>query len=56
MKLTVKQASLKLGVTVQRVRQLILKGKLPASRFGKSWVLESKDVEARIKAKENRPR
>lgn len=42
--LTTEQAAEKLGVSVARVRQLILAGRLPAEKFGRSHVIRVSDL------------
>ncbi len=42
--LTTKQAGKKLNVNASRVRQLILAGRLPAQKFGSSWMIYEKDL------------
>ncbi len=42
--LTTKQAGKKLNVNASRVRQLILAGRLPAQKFGSSWMIKEKDL------------
>lgn len=45
--LSVPQAAELLGVTRQRVLQLVESGALPAQRFGRMWVIPRDAVEAR---------
>jgi excisionase family DNA binding protein len=42
--LTTQQAAEKLGVTVSRVRQLVLDGRLPAEKFGRDLVIKESDL------------
>jgi excisionase family DNA binding protein len=42
--LTTQQAAEKLGVTVSRVRQLVLNGRLPAEKFGRDLVIKESDL------------
>lgn len=42
--LTTQQAAAKLGVTVSRVRQLVLNGRLPAEKFGRDLVIKESDL------------
>jgi excisionase family DNA binding protein len=42
--LTTKQAAGKLGVHDSRVRQVILEGKLKATKFGNAWVIDEQDL------------
>jgi excisionase family DNA binding protein len=51
--LTVKQAALRLGVTLKYVRDLLYESKLPgATKVGKRWVIPSPAVEARLKTRQ----
>jgi excisionase family DNA binding protein len=34
-----------LGIGRLRVRQLILKGRLPAEKFGRDWMIQERDLE-----------
>ena len=48
--ITVKQAAKLLGgISIQRVHALIRSGKLKAKRIGFFWVVDSKQVEERVK-------
>jgi len=40
---TIKAAKI-LGVNSSRIRQMILKGLLPAKKVGRDWVIEEKDL------------
>ena len=42
--LTTQQAASELGVTDSRIRQLILEGKLPAKKFGRSHMIRRGDL------------
>ncbi|HEY0320110.1 MAG TPA: helix-turn-helix domain-containing protein [Pyrinomonadaceae bacterium] len=42
--LTTEQAAAELGVSDSRVRQLILEGKLPAQKFGRSHMIKRSDL------------
>lgn len=42
--LTTQQAAERLGVTVSRVRQLVLEGRLPAEKFGRDLVIKESDL------------
>jgi DNA (cytosine-5)-methyltransferase 1 len=44
--LSVKEASISLGVSEQRVRTLLRSGALPGKQVGKSWIVDPADVEA----------
>jgi excisionase family DNA binding protein len=43
--LTTEEAAHRLGVTTARVRQMIIAGRLPAQRFGRSHVIVASDLE-----------
>ena len=42
--LTTKEAAKALGVNASRVRQLILSGRLPATKFGRDLAIREKDL------------
>ena len=42
--LTINEAARLLGISPQRVGQLIKVGKLPAFRWGRDWVIDAKDL------------
>lgn len=42
--LTTQQTAAELGVSASRVRQLIIEGKLPAQRFGRSHMIKRSDL------------
>ena len=50
--LTTQEAGKRLGISPLRVRQLILNGRLPASKFGRDWVIQEKDLK---KVRDRRP-
>jgi len=54
--LTTQQASKILNVNPSRVRQLILKGRLPAIKFGRDWVISKDDLAKVAHRKNGRPR
>jgi excisionase family DNA binding protein len=54
--LTTQQAAAELGVTDSRVRQLIIDGKLPAQRFGRSHMIRRKDLKGVVIGNRGRPR
>jgi excisionase family DNA binding protein len=54
--LTTDQAGKILGVTVRRVRALIEAGRLPASKFGKVWMINKKDLKKVAIRKPGRPK
>jgi excisionase family DNA binding protein len=51
-----KKASKLLGVNVQRVRQLIAAGRLPAQKVGRDWVIRERDLSKVADRKHGRPR
>jgi excisionase family DNA binding protein len=53
--LTVSEAAAKLGISGQRVRQLISAGSLPARRSSAGWLIKADDVLARDRRKRGRP-
>jgi excisionase family DNA binding protein len=53
--LTTQQAAEKLGVTVSRVRQLVLAGRLPAEKFGRDLVIKESDLKFVEDRKPGRP-
>jgi len=55
-RVTTKEAARILGVTDGRVRQMILKGQLPAKRFGRALTLARSDVESLRGRKSGRPK
>jgi excisionase family DNA binding protein len=54
--LTTQEAAAELGVTDSRVRQLILDGKLPALRFGRSHMIKRSDLKLVVIGNRGRPR
>lgn len=40
-----KEAASRLGISKQRVWQLIQSGKLPAQKVGRDWVIDEKDLD-----------
>jgi excisionase family DNA binding protein len=54
--LTTKEAAEHLGVTVARVRQMILAGRLPAQKFGRDLVISESDLKLVKDRKPGRPR
>ena len=51
-----KEASKQLNVNVQRVRQLIAAGRLPAQKIGRDWVIREKDLAKVAHRKHGRPK
>ena len=54
--LTVKQATQILKISDRRVRQLILDGRLPATKFANAWMIKKKDLEKVQDRKPGRPK
>ena len=54
--LTAAEAAEKLGVSVRRVQQLVKTGRLPASVFGGSLMIQEKDLALVAERKPGRPR
>lgn len=54
--LTTGEAAGRLGVTPARVRVLIREGRLPAQRFGRSHMIDEKDLQRVEDRKPGRPR
>ncbi len=50
------QAGKKLGISRIRVRQLINKGRLPAEKVGRDWVIKEKDLKKVMNRKPGRPK
>jgi len=42
--LTIAAAATRLGVDPSRVRLLVRKGRIPASRFGRAWMIAEADL------------
>ncbi len=53
--LTTNEVAKELGVHQSRIYALIESERLPATRFGKSWLIEAKDVELVRDRKVGRP-
>ena len=53
--LTVKQAAKILKVNDSRVRQFILEGRLPATKFANAWMIKEKDLAMIKDRKPGRP-
>jgi len=53
--LTTRAAAERLGVTVSRVRQLVLEGRLPAEKFGRDLVIKESDLKRVKDRKPGRP-
>jgi len=54
-RMTAQEAADELGVSSARIRQMVLKGQLPAERFGKSLVILDTDLERLRDRKPGRP-
>lgn len=54
--ITTAEAAKKLGVSVDRVQALIRDGRLPATRFGKAYAINEKDLVFVRTRKPGRPR
>ena len=54
--LTTSQAAARLGVSQARVRQLILAGRLPATRHGRDWSIRPDALKLVAVRKAGRPR
>jgi excisionase family DNA binding protein len=54
--LTSKQVAGVLGISQNRVLQLINKGRLPATKTGPIWIIRPKDLKAFVKRPGGRPR
>lgn len=54
--LTVKQAAERLGITVNRVQAMCRKGRLPARKFGREWMIKASDLKIVENRKAGRPR
>ena len=54
--LTTQEAAAELGVTDSRVRQLVLDGKLPARKFGRSHMIKRSDLKLVVTGNRGRPR
>lgn len=50
------EAARRLGITQARVRQLILAGRLPATRLGRDWAIEERQLSRVAVRKVGRPR
>jgi excisionase family DNA binding protein len=54
--LTTKEAGLLLNVTPARIRQFVMRGQLPASRFGRDLVIKRSDLDKLKDRKVGRPK
>jgi excisionase family DNA binding protein len=53
--LTTPEAAERLGITVARVQQLIWKGRLPAQKIGRDYVINEDDLKLVAERKPGRP-
>ena len=53
--LTTQEAAAELGITDSRVRQLIIDGKLPAQKFGRSHMIKRSDLKNVVIGNRGRP-
>jgi excisionase family DNA binding protein len=54
--LTTKQAAERLGITPRRVQALVTAGKLPASKFGRDYMIKESDLKLVEDRKVGRPK
>ena len=54
--LTTKEAAEKLGVSLRRVQAMIEAGRLPATKFGRDYMIREKDLKLVEDRKVGRPR
>jgi excisionase family DNA binding protein len=54
--LTTKQAAKKLGITPRRVQALVTAGRLPATKFGRDYMIKEKDLKLVEDRKVGRPK
>ncbi len=54
--LTAKQAGKILGVNASRIRQFILEGRLPATKFANAWMIKEQDLKKVQERKPGRPK
>ena len=53
--MTTREAGKRLGINDSRVRQLIIEGRLPATKFGNAWMIQEKDLKKVANRKPGRP-
>ena len=53
--LSTKEAAKRLGISDARVRQLILKGRLPAIKHGRDWIIKERSLIQVADRKTGRP-
>jgi excisionase family DNA binding protein len=57
MEITTKEAAVRLGVGLRQVQILIKKGRLPARKWGRDYVIDEKDLEiVKERPKTGRPK
>ncbi|MEM9347105.1 MAG: helix-turn-helix domain-containing protein [Planctomycetota bacterium] len=54
--ISTREAGERLGVSDARIRGLILAGELKATKIGKVWIIDTKDLAALRRRKPGRPR
>lgn len=54
--LTTTEVAQRLGVTVRRVNDLITSGRLPATRFGRAYMIKESDLKSVENRQPGRPR
>ena len=54
--LTTKQAAEKLGITPRRVQALVTAGRLPATKFGRDYMIKESDLKLVQDRKVGRPK
>lgn len=54
--LTTKQVAERLGVTIRRIQALVTSGRLPATKFGRDYMIRVKDLRLVEDRKVGRPR
>ena len=53
--LSVPQTAARLGISRQRVHQLVQSGELTATQVGRAWVIDESEVQKRLDKKKGRP-
>jgi excisionase family DNA binding protein len=54
--LTTKEVAEKLGVTLRRVQAMVQSGRLPATKFGRDYMIKEKDLKLVENRKVGRPK
>jgi excisionase family DNA binding protein len=52
--ITVREATRKLGITIDALYRLVYADKLPARKLGRRWMIEAAAVERRLKDRQDR--